>query len=313
MNEHVRSLLSAYLDGRLDPAERARVESALAQDPEVRRELADLKDLTKLLDRAAPAPVAAPPELRAGIMARLKGEVPPPKAEGPRGGGAGWKPFVVGGAVLITLTGTFLVLDRHRRSQPVPTPSEEWTDLADEGTPGTAAWRPSWGTQVPGPEPAAARADDVQTLSSLAPPSRRSLPTEGDVFGFGQGAARVKPGRSGTRAESRGAEVAEGSGDGPSLESTDGWTAARLAERRVPARTSVQDLLRLAQRHALNPGLLAEAAQRFPDRDPTELAVTLRASLTATVGQPRIERLRRAVRDLGGDPTRIDEWEQALR
>lgn len=107
--------------------------------------------------------------------------------------------------------------------------------------------------------------------------------------------------------------MTSGADAGPSLESADGWTPARLAERRLPARTSVQDLLSLAQRHDLNPGLLAEAVLRFPDRDPADLALTLRASLTATVGQPRTERLRRVVRDLGADPTRTEEWEQALR
>lgn len=317
MKEQLRSLLSAYLDGRLDPAERARVESALAQDPEARRELADLKELAELLDQAAPAPVVAPPELRAGIMARLKGEGPQPKPGGPSGRGPGWKPFVLGGAVLITLTGTFIALDRSQRAGTAPAPSSEWTDLAEQAMPGTQAWQPSWGTPVQEPTPAAAQADDIRTTASLVPSPQTSLQIGGDVFSFGQGAARSQPGRSGAGDKGSGAEVAVASGAGPNLESTAGWTPSRLDERLQQADRAVgttgQDLLRLAQRHDLNPGLLAEAVIRFPYRAPTDLALTLRASLTATAGQTRAERLRRAVQALGGDPTRVAEWESGMK
>jgi ferric-dicitrate binding protein FerR (iron transport regulator) len=50
MGDELRILLTGYVDGELDAAERARVEQALAQDPELKREL---EELTRLKEATA--------------------------------------------------------------------------------------------------------------------------------------------------------------------------------------------------------------------------------------------------------------------
>jgi len=48
----LRILLTGYVDGELDEADRARVEAALAADPELRREHDEMRMLKELADRA---------------------------------------------------------------------------------------------------------------------------------------------------------------------------------------------------------------------------------------------------------------------
>jgi anti-sigma factor RsiW len=47
-DEELRILLSGYLDGELDEEQSARVEAALARDPELRREAEELRQLKEL-------------------------------------------------------------------------------------------------------------------------------------------------------------------------------------------------------------------------------------------------------------------------
>lgn len=69
------SLLSAYLDGELDPDRRAMIESALSSDPEVAgslRRLAGVRDLVAGLPRPSPGV-----DLAASIVARVASSPPP--------------------------------------------------------------------------------------------------------------------------------------------------------------------------------------------------------------------------------------------
>lgn len=50
MDEQLSILLSGYLDGELDAAQRARVEAALEADPAARAELAEMRRLKELAD-----------------------------------------------------------------------------------------------------------------------------------------------------------------------------------------------------------------------------------------------------------------------
>ena len=62
MSEEMQILLTGYVDGELDAADRARVEEALARDPELRRELAalrHLKEATLGVDARADADIEA--------------------------------------------------------------------------------------------------------------------------------------------------------------------------------------------------------------------------------------------------------------
>jgi negative regulator of sigma E activity len=67
--------LTAYLDGELDPAERAAVESALAADPALREELEALRRVSGLLRRHGP--VDAPPDFVRGVLERARQEPAP--------------------------------------------------------------------------------------------------------------------------------------------------------------------------------------------------------------------------------------------
>lgn len=64
MSDELRILLTGYLDGELPPAERARVEEALAGDDALRRELAEMRRL-KELTRALAADERGAAELEA--------------------------------------------------------------------------------------------------------------------------------------------------------------------------------------------------------------------------------------------------------
>ena len=70
-----RNRLSAYLDGSLSDGESAEVETALAADPELRREFETMRRAVELLRTAGP--VEAPPGFHARVMARVDAEPPP--------------------------------------------------------------------------------------------------------------------------------------------------------------------------------------------------------------------------------------------
>ncbi|MCK6506207.1 sigma-E factor negative regulatory protein [Myxococcota bacterium] len=70
-----RNRLSAYLDGSLSDGETAEVDAALADDPELRRELEDMRRAVDLLRIHGPA--QAPAGFHARVMARVDAEPPP--------------------------------------------------------------------------------------------------------------------------------------------------------------------------------------------------------------------------------------------
>ena len=69
-HDEIRSLLSAYCDGDLDPVRTAVVERHLAECADCRAEVADLQTLLRLLHSTPP--VEAPPWLSSRIMARVR-------------------------------------------------------------------------------------------------------------------------------------------------------------------------------------------------------------------------------------------------
>ena len=71
--------LSAYLDGELTAEERARLEALLAEDPQVRAALAELKDEESLPKLRAMLAAPSAPDRRSAVMnalARLKPDDP---------------------------------------------------------------------------------------------------------------------------------------------------------------------------------------------------------------------------------------------
>lgn len=55
--ETMRAMISGYLDGELDPGERARVDAYAAEHPEFRREIEEMRGLVKTAAHLQPPPV----------------------------------------------------------------------------------------------------------------------------------------------------------------------------------------------------------------------------------------------------------------
>jgi len=63
-------LMSAYVDGELDPAQAAEVESYIAQSPEAQKQLEELQKLVQLVGGLPP--VEAPPDFYDKLARRLR-------------------------------------------------------------------------------------------------------------------------------------------------------------------------------------------------------------------------------------------------
>jgi hypothetical protein len=323
MNNKVRELLSAYLDGQATAAEKERVEAVLQRDPAARAELDAMRAFTATLNQAAPAVVAAPPELRTRIIDRLKSQ-----GGGQAQGGSGNAPaplgplknFLIAGVVLTGLVGAFVYLDQQRGSLAPVRPAA--VDLALAG-PAVGS-----GSQT-GVRPAGAD----NTLRTASPEDIRSAVRQtesagvgkqiprGRVYTFGQGGVISREGSAlPVAGEKQGREdiaPAGGAGAAAELESSSGWTSQRLAAadaggKSVPAEEA-QAMLDLARRYNLNPGLLSAARREFPERSLTEMAMAMRSSLNATRGQAADRRLTRLIADLGGQLSWAARWKKQLR
>jgi len=75
--ESIREMAAGYALGALTPEEARQFEAALAQSPELRREVAEYREVNALLAVTATARPGA--ELRGRIMARVAGEAGPPR------------------------------------------------------------------------------------------------------------------------------------------------------------------------------------------------------------------------------------------
>ncbi|MDX2170143.1 MAG: hypothetical protein SF182_23935, partial [Deltaproteobacteria bacterium] len=77
--DEIRDDLPLYALDALDADERAVVETAVAGDAELARELREWRELVGLM--ALEAPAAAPPELKAKLLARVRGAAAAPPAQ----------------------------------------------------------------------------------------------------------------------------------------------------------------------------------------------------------------------------------------
>jgi hypothetical protein len=100
------------------------------------------------------------------------------------------------------------------------------------------------------------------------------------------------------------------------LDSSGAWTQGQvkqaLAQLQVPVAAAPQ-VMNLAQKNHLNPGLLCAALAEFPHRSAEELALDLRTSLNASVKLPEDARLKKCVQDLGGVPAAAGKWKKYLQ
>jgi hypothetical protein len=322
MNDKVRQLLSAYLDGQATAAEKERVETVLQRDPAVRAELDAMRAFTATLNQAAPVAVAAPPELRARIMDRLKSQGGG-QAQGGSGGAllplAPLKAFLLVGVVLVGLIGTLIYLDQKRGPLIPARPAAG--DLALSGP--AAGSSPETGVHPAGADNALrpANPEDIRSAVRPAEPggAGKQMP-RGRVYTFGQGGVISREGSAlPVAGEKQGREdisPAGVAGAAAELESSSGWTSQRLAAAdaagKMVTAEEAQAMLDLARRYNLNPGLLSAARREFPERSLTEMAMAMRSSLNATRGQAADRRLTRLIADLGGQLSWAARWKKQL-
>jgi len=321
MNEKTLEMLSAYLDGQLPPAEQAQVEALLRKDPAARAELDSMREFAGMIEQAAPPVVTAPPDLRARILDRIKAEGAGPGQGGQDSGAAPkftLKPYLTAGVVMLGLVGAMVYLDSRRGANTVPRPSSQAMDMQTSGSP-SAQPAALLGEDSP-LRPASA--GDIQSAPGFAASTAVGLPPAGRVYTFGQGEVRTTgsvPAASsfGPSGDTDVSALARSGAESVSLESLAGWDTQRvnmlfkMQSRSVPDRSV--DVLSLARRYNLNPGLLAAAAMDFQDRSVTELAMQMRSSLNATADRTPRQRLIRIIADLGGQPAWVEAWEGYLR
>lgn len=310
MNDELKALLSAYLDGQVTPAQRRQIEDLLARDPAVRAEWEDLQTFAQQINAAAGPQATVPADFREKIMARLKSG-----GSGPQRPGGGWSAtggmgLTAAGLVLIGLLGTFMFLDRQSNrtaETPQARPSPEaLEDSAQAARGGQPAYR---GEIRP------ARPEDIQsTASGRMPDALRhsSARLDGEAYLAGAAPRRPRAARGEVAAWTEVAAGPEAPAPGLDLERFDAWTAEETAARISGSGLTPAGLTRLAQTYRLHPGLLLAACQDLPRLGAEAAARRLRGSLDASAGQPENQRLRKAVADLGGDPSWEPRWKKSL-
>jgi len=166
--------LSAYLEGDLSEAERSKVESRLADDPELRETLRELEDVVALV-RALPEP-ELPPAFSTRVIARVQEQ-----GERAPGGILGWIQRLIEPAVAVPLAAGITALALFIGSQQGISPAAEpaggdWlAAVADRphATSPAAARQPS-----PQPAPTRLARQPVDTGSmALSEIQRRTLQT----------------------------------------------------------------------------------------------------------------------------------------
>ncbi|NTV53220.1 MAG: hypothetical protein HGA76_09455 [Candidatus Firestonebacteria bacterium] len=330
INDKLREQLSALLDNQLPVPERHALEQTIQNDPAVRAEWEALQEFAGLISSTAPDLVQAPPDFRARILDRLQGRgvqatLPRPgKAiKGTAGGGLfsflGLPAYAAAGVVLAGLVGTMAYLDFRQARKPVPKPAAAQVDLSDFAAPAVGKLSPEYrGT------PAAVSQADIQgKAASVKPTFPAIIPMSGGVYTIGQGGAHQTGGMVSepwTRsAPAPGVEMAvdlSSTRATPGLESSAAWGSGQVQQtlaRDNLATTTAPQVMRLAQKNHLNPGLLCAALREFPGRSVEELALDLRTSLNTSVKLPEDERLQKCVRDLGGQPAALVRWKKALQ
>ncbi len=293
MNDALKALLSAYLDGQVTPGQRRQIEDLLARDPAARAEWEDLRDLAAKLNAAAPPAAAVPADFREKIMARLKSGTGGP--QGP--GAAGW---TAAGLVLLGLLGTFMVLDRQA-SQPAGAPQARPSpeSLEESSRPAGGA-QPEYRGQLQRVNP-----EDIRSTSpGFLPDALRRQPArlDGEAYLSGAKVVRSKP-------------AAVDLAPAPAvsaLERPDAWGREDFTRELSGSSLTAETLAALARVYRLHPGLLLAVSRDVPRLSPEEAARRLRNSLDASAGQPDSERLHQAAKDLGGDPAWLPRWKKYL-
>jgi anti-sigma-K factor RskA len=102
--EEIRDDLSLYALGSLEPEERSAVETAVAQDAELARELREWTEMVGLL--ALDAPDAAPPDVREALLSRVRDAVPAVAESRVARRRIGWHvPLAAAAALLLAVVG----------------------------------------------------------------------------------------------------------------------------------------------------------------------------------------------------------------
>ncbi|MBN1596433.1 hypothetical protein JW933_10955 [candidate division FCPU426 bacterium] len=335
MNEQMLEMLSAYMDGRGTRAERDYIAGLLRQDGQLREALAGLQSLKESLQAAAPPEIQAPPQLRQEVMRRLK-----TPGSGPNQGtpGSGGRPFlsgrifpwlVMGGLLAGLITAVAYRDAQVQRRTPAAGGAKIQDDIEVAGQernsrpdqPGAAMELPPWSAAQEGVDPGSIQSVGFSGNKSAA--IREQAVLSGDIYTGGGRAYNANQGKAMNPLAGQALpQISLDQAGQPgrrayALEETGGWTpqgireACRQKGRELPV--DPQQLLALAQRFNLNPGLLIAAGLYCNPRELENNAEKMRGVLQRTAGQATDEQLRQIVSALAGDDAAWKAWREFLQ
>jgi hypothetical protein len=313
MNEKLNELFSAYLDGRGTPEERKMVEQTIASDPAAREELEAMREFHADLQASKPADIPAPPEFRQNIMRRIQTQA---GGDSAGSGGLGKGGFfntttswVVMGIVLTGLVGTLVARDMKK---------EKHNSVEEQGAHAVDL------TGLPETKMKTVAAQDIQAVQSRDEAlglQTGSKPMNGEVYISGSGQASKTGGidLKGSSAESRDVALSKSAQTRGQLglEDSGHWTSKQI-QTRLDANAmtdSVQagELVALAQKNNLHPGLLLAAKKQLPDKELSAMAGKIRNSLNQTIGQTEQKRLQAVINALDGKSEWVQKWQKMLQ
>ncbi len=323
INKKTLEMLSAYLDGEVNEAQKRQMEAMLAKDPALRKEAETMKAFNAKISATRPAPLKVPEGFRDEILKKLKHPQggPDQSSGGSPGGGPGfikrsWMNYLISGTVLAGLITYFVYQDHH--NQQAINQAQESLDMVKAAAKGMDMDMPQYQGQATGQSFRSAAPNEINGLNvnQLPAGSFNQDLKPGHVFRYGQGGHKNRISANNDRmAPSTGGSTSVKL-PRPALESSQGWDQQYLSRMinhyHLRKKITPEQCLTLAQKHTLNPGLLVSLMHFMPEQNSRTLAVRIRQSLNQSVRQEAPQRLEQLLHDLNGQPEWLAEIEQDL-
>ncbi|MCD4812842.1 hypothetical protein K8S19_04025 [bacterium] len=322
MNDKMMARFSAYLDGLGTVQERQQIEKIIAEDQAARQVFEEMRTWTKTLDMSKPQAVQAPPELRQGIMARLR-KIGPGGPDAPAGGPGGWLGnqlgiYLVAGAVMVGMTGLLMYYDHQKQVSSAVEINAASHQLKD-GQTQSKHRQPQYRGEFEADTRQGVSPDAVQSFSD----HRQAISGgayQGDVYVSGSG-RNLKTGgfgvSSGAGRELDMVDVSAKVRQTLGLELSDVWGKNKiesvLQENNLSDRYVPDEIVLLAQKNNLHPGLFIAALTNADASTPEVIAAQIRHSLNQTVGQKEEARLLAVMEKLDADKMLFKKWQAIMQ